>query len=56
MCDLQWQQSGSAAEDSATCCRKLKEDLRSVFNVLPKDIQELLLLNPQREAILQVKN
>ncbi|GKU95041.1 hypothetical protein SLEP1_g8451 [Rubroshorea leprosula] len=34
-------------------CQKLKVDLQAVFNVLPKDMQQLLLLNPQRAALLQ---
>ncbi|KAL4584195.1 hypothetical protein LXL04_008787 [Taraxacum kok-saghyz] len=32
--------------------KKLKGDLKAVFNVLPKDMQHLLLMNPQRAALL----
>ncbi|GLU13333.1 hypothetical protein SLE2022_299710 [Rubroshorea leprosula] len=51
--EIQLQQSGKAAADSAAMCQKLKVDLQAVFNVLPKDMQQLLLLNPQRAALLQ---
>jgi hypothetical protein len=50
---LQLQQSGRASADSASTCQKLKGDLQAVFYVLPKDMQQLLLLNPQRAALLQ---
>nr|KJB39344.1 hypothetical protein B456_007G007400 [Gossypium raimondii] len=51
--EMQLQQSGRAISDSATMCQKLKGDLQAVFNVLPNDMQQLLLLNPQRAALLQ---
>lgn len=47
------EQSGNANEDSLVTRQKLKGDLQAVFNVLPKDMQQLLLMNPQREALLQ---
>ncbi|XP_040367068.1 protein DENND6A isoform X2 [Rosa chinensis] len=50
------QQSGSDgtdSTDSAATCQKLKRDLQAVFNVLPKDVQQLLLLNPERAALLK---
>lgn len=53
ICNLQLQQSGRAATDSAEICQKLKGDLLAVFNVLPKDVQQLLLFNPERAALLQ---
>lgn len=53
ICNLQLQQSGRAAADSAEICQKLKGDLLAVFNVLPKDVQQLLLFNPERAALLQ---
>ncbi|KAF9623177.1 hypothetical protein IFM89_037758 [Coptis chinensis] len=34
-------------------CQKLKCDLQAVFKVLPKDMQQLLLFNPQTAALLQ---
>lgn len=49
----QLQQSGRACADSASSCQKLKGDLRTIFSVLPKDMQQLLLFNPQRAALLQ---
>ncbi|XWS50698.1 hypothetical protein CRYUN_Cryun12cG0108900 [Craigia yunnanensis] len=51
--EIQLQKSGRAAADSAAMCQKLKGDLQAVFNVLPKDMQQLLLLNPQRAVLLQ---
>ncbi|EOY20935.1 hypothetical protein QUC31_007106 [Theobroma cacao] len=51
--EIQLQQSGRAVADSAAMCQKLKGDLQTVFNLLPKDMQQLLLLNPQRAALLQ---
>ncbi|KAG6470577.1 hypothetical protein ZIOFF_071651 [Zingiber officinale] len=47
------QQQGSATENSATTCEKLKGDLRVVFNMLPKDMQQLMLSNPKRAALLK---
>ncbi|GMQ11202.1 hypothetical protein CsSME_00053930 [Camellia sinensis var. sinensis] len=46
-------QSGKAISDSAAAWQKLKGDLETVFNILPKDVQQSLLLNPQRAALLQ---
>lgn len=51
--ELQLQQSGRASADSASTSQKLKGDLQAVFNVLPKDMQQLLLLKPQSLALLQ---
>ncbi|XP_015883028.2 uncharacterized protein LOC107418857 [Ziziphus jujuba] len=51
--EIQLQQSGKASADSIATCQKLKGDLQAVFHVLPKDMQQLLLLNPEREALLQ---
>ncbi|KAL5995951.1 hypothetical protein ACLOJK_026024 [Asimina triloba] len=50
---FQLQQSGRGNADSAQVCQKLKGDLQTVFNVLPKDMQQLLLFNPQRATLLQ---
>lgn len=47
------QQSESASEDSAAASQKLQGDLQAVFNVLPKDMQQLMLSNPKRAALLQ---
>ncbi|KAF7851907.1 hypothetical protein BT93_L1622 [Corymbia citriodora subsp. variegata] len=43
-------QEGSA--DTEATCEKLKGDLLTIFNVLPKDMQELLLMNPQTASLL----
>ncbi|KAF8378481.1 hypothetical protein HHK36_029823 [Tetracentron sinense] len=51
--EIQSQQSGRGNAESAAACQKLKGDLQAVFNVLPKDMQQLLLFNPQRAALLQ---
>ncbi|XP_047327476.1 protein DENND6A [Impatiens glandulifera] len=36
-------------------CEKFKSDLLAVFNVIPEDVQQLLVLNPQRAALLNVE-
>ncbi|KAF5196065.1 Dennd6a [Thalictrum thalictroides] len=51
--EIQLHQSGRSSADCAAACQKLKGDLQAVFKVLPKDMQELLLFNPQRAALLQ---
>ncbi|GAB4853601.1 hypothetical protein Ancab_017792 [Ancistrocladus abbreviatus] len=53
LCEMQLQQSGTGRPDSAAVSLKLKGDLQTVFNVLPKDMQELLLMNPLRAAYLR---
>ncbi|XP_047148440.1 protein DENND6A-like isoform X2 [Vigna umbellata] len=47
------QQSGRGGVDSMATCRKLKIDLQAVFHVLSKDMQQLLLSNPERASLLQ---
>jgi hypothetical protein len=47
---------GRAAVDFTETCQKLKKDLQAVFNVLPKDMQQLLLMNPERAALLQLSS
>lgn len=52
--EMQLQQSGGgSADNSAAACEKLKGDLQAMFNVLPKDMQQLMLCNPKRAALLQ---
>lgn len=51
--EIQLQESGSASAESVLTHQKLKGDLQAVFNVLPKDMQQLLLLNPKRASLLQ---
>lgn len=50
--EIELQESRRAYSDSAATCQKLKGDLLTVFNVLPKDMHQLLLLNPQRASLL----
>ncbi|KAF9618241.1 hypothetical protein IFM89_000876 [Coptis chinensis] len=51
--EIQLQHSGRSSADSVVACQKLKGDLQAVFKVLPKDMQQLLLFNPQRASLLQ---
>ncbi|KAL4036108.1 hypothetical protein IC575_004832 [Cucumis melo] len=51
--EMELQESRRAFVDSVATCQKLKGDLLTVFNVLPKDMQQLLLLNPQRASLLR---
>ncbi|XP_014494123.1 protein DENND6A-like [Vigna radiata var. radiata] len=51
--EIQLQQSGKGGVDSIAACRKLKIDLQAVFHVLSKDMQQLLLSNPERASLLQ---
>ncbi|KAG8074331.1 hypothetical protein GUJ93_ZPchr0006g42720 [Zizania palustris] len=48
--------SRTGAVESITVSQKLKRDLRAAFNVLPKDMQQLLLSNPKRVVLLQGSN
>lgn len=50
------QQSEHCSLASAATCEKLKGDLQAVFDVLSKDMQQLLLSNPQRAAHLQTES
>lgn len=47
------QNPGKGSADSIGACQKLKVDLQAAFNVLPKDLQQLLLSNPKRAVLLQ---
>ncbi|KAK6925222.1 hypothetical protein RJ641_009548 [Dillenia turbinata] len=47
------QKSGQDIPESAASCQKLRKDLQVVLKVLPEDMQQLLLLNQQRVALLQ---
>ncbi|CAJ1975371.1 unnamed protein product [Sphenostylis stenocarpa] len=47
------QQSGKSGLDSIATCQKLKVDLQAVFHVLSKDMQQLMLSNPERASLLQ---
>lgn len=50
---VEMQQSKKAVNNSEASWHKLKGDLKAVFNVLPKDMQHLLLMNPERANLLQ---
>ncbi|TKY54938.1 DENND6A protein [Spatholobus suberectus] len=47
------QQPGNGGIDSTATCQKLMGDLQAVFNALTKDMQQLMLSNPQRASLLQ---
>jgi len=49
----QLQQSGKGGDDSMATCRKLRIDLQAVFHVLSKDMQQVMLSNPERASLLQ---
>ncbi|KAK7354309.1 hypothetical protein VNO80_19768 [Phaseolus coccineus] len=51
--EIQLQQSGKGGDDSMATCRKLKIDLQAVFHVLSKDMQQVMLSNPERASLLQ---
>ncbi|KAB5524749.1 hypothetical protein DKX38_022498 [Salix brachista] len=51
--EIQMEKSGTALYFTETS-QKLKKDLQEVLNVLPKDTQQLLLMNPERAALLQM--
>ncbi|CAJ1944356.1 unnamed protein product [Sphenostylis stenocarpa] len=51
--ELQLQQPGNGSIDSRETCEKLKRDLQAVFNALTKDMQQLMLSNPERASLLQ---
>ncbi|KAG5234010.1 protein DENND6A [Salix suchowensis] len=52
--EILMEKSGRAGVDFAETCQKLKNDLQAVFSVLPEDMQQLLLMNPERATLLQV--
>ncbi|CAH2067159.1 unnamed protein product [Thlaspi arvense] len=51
--EVKSRESGGGNADSEATFEKLKKDLQAVFSVLPRDMQELLLSNPQRASLLQ---
>ncbi|KAH0938465.1 hypothetical protein HID58_005926 [Brassica napus] len=51
--EVKLRESGGGSADSEASFEKLKKDLQAVFSVLPRDMQELLLSNPQRASLLQ---
>ncbi|XP_047173150.1 protein DENND6A-like isoform X1 [Vigna umbellata] len=51
--ELQLQQPGNGGIDSTVTCEKLMRDLQAVFNALTKDMQQIMLSNPERASLLQ---
>ncbi|CAL1390868.1 unnamed protein product [Linum trigynum] len=51
--ELQVSKLGKVSDPAANTFEKLTKDLQAVFNVLPKDMQQLLLMNPERAALLR---
>ncbi|KAL2621427.1 hypothetical protein R1flu_001632 [Riccia fluitans] len=51
--ELQIVQRAGLGNSEGPVCQKLRSDLRAIFNVLPKDMQQMLLFNPQRASLLQ---
>ncbi|KAH7430323.1 hypothetical protein KP509_09G093300 [Ceratopteris richardii] len=49
---VEMQRAGVGGTDSPACS-KLRGDLRTIFNVLPADMQQLMVFNPQKAALLQ---
>ncbi|KAK6795797.1 hypothetical protein RDI58_009252 [Solanum bulbocastanum] len=47
------QQSTTLEAGSDATSSKLREDLQAVFHVLPKDMQQLMLMNPERAALVR---
>ncbi|KAJ7550201.1 hypothetical protein O6H91_07G088200 [Diphasiastrum complanatum] len=39
----------------ASICQKLRNDLKIIYSLLPRDMQQLLLCNPQHAALLQAQ-
>nr|KYP40126.1 Protein FAM116B family [Cajanus cajan] len=51
--EIQLQQSGKGTVASMATSQKLRADLQAVFHVLSKDMQQLMLSNPERASLLQ---
>ncbi|CAK8534405.1 unnamed protein product [Lathyrus sativus] len=54
--EIQTQQSGKGGDDSMVASQKLRGDLQAVFNVLSKDMQQVMLSNPQRASLLHASS
>lgn len=50
---LQMLQRAGLGDTETQTVKKLRSDLRTIFNSLPKDVQQMLLTNPQRAGHLQ---
>jgi len=46
-------QRAGLANTETEVIKKLRSDLRTIFNLLPSDVQQMLLTNPQRAGHLQ---
>lgn len=51
--ELQMLQRAGLADTETQIVKKLRSDLRTIFNLLPSDVQQMLLTNPQRAGHLQ---
>jgi hypothetical protein len=47
------QRAGLTSTETPTV-KKLRSDMCTIFSMLPSDVQQILLLNPQRSNLLQV--
>ncbi|XP_027919797.1 protein DENND6A-like isoform X2 [Vigna unguiculata] len=47
------QQPGNGGINYTATCEKLMRDLQAVFNALTKDLQQIMLSNPERASLLQ---
>ncbi|XP_010532260.1 PREDICTED: protein DENND6A [Tarenaya hassleriana] len=50
--EMKLEEYGGEGSGAGERCRKLRKDLKAVFDVLPRDMQQLLLSNPQRASLL----
>ncbi|XP_024391056.1 uncharacterized protein [Physcomitrium patens] len=51
--ELQMLQRAGLANTETQTIKKLRSDLHTIFNLLPNDVQQMLLTNPQRASHLQ---
>lgn len=51
--ESQMLQRAGLADTETEVIKKLRSDLRTIFNLLPSDVQQMLLTNPQRAGHLQ---
>ncbi|KAI5056631.1 hypothetical protein GOP47_0028449 [Adiantum capillus-veneris] len=51
--EIQSLQRAGIGGTESPACQKLRTDLRTIFNALPLDMQQLMVFNPQKAALLQ---
>ncbi|MCO5603557.1 hypothetical protein L7F22_057708 [Adiantum nelumboides] len=51
--EIQALQGAGIGGTDSPACQKLRSDLRTIFNALPLDMQQLMVFNPQKAALLQ---